>query len=180
MTEEDRRHWDERYREYGPAPEGTVPPPLLAPHEHLFPATGSALELACGRGRCAVWLAARGLHVWGVDVSPVAVGLARDLASRHGVADRCRFDVVDLDGGLPEGPPVDLVLCHWFRDARLDRPVVDRLAPGGLLAMVVLSEVDVGPGSFRARPGELRDAFSDLEILAEGEAGGEAWLLARR
>lgn len=181
MTEEDRRHWDERYREYGPAPDGPVAPPLLAPHQHLFPTEGAALELACGRGRCAVWLAARGLRVWGVDVSPAAVGLARELASRNAVADRCTFDVVDLDGGLPEGPPVDLVLCHCFRDARLDRPIVERLAPGGLLAMVVLSEVDVGPGSFRARPGELRDAFSsDLEILVEGERGGQAWLVARR
>ena len=180
MTEEDRLHWDGRYREYGPAPDGPLAPPLLAPHEHLFPTAGTALELACGRGRCAVWLAHRGLQVWGLDVSPVAIELARDLAARNGVADRCTFDVVDLDAGLPDGPPVDVVLCHWFRDARLDGAIVERLATGGLLAMAVLSEVGAGPGPFRAAPGELRAAFAGLEVLAEGEGHGEAMLVARR
>lgn len=180
MTEEDRLLWDARYAGFDPAADGPAPPPRLAPHEHLFPTCGTALDLACGRGRAAVWLTVRGLRVWGVDVSPVAVGLARGLAAVTGVADRCTFDVVDLDCGLPGGPPVDVVLCHMFRDARLDRPIADRLAPGGLLAMVVLSEVDAGPGPFRARPGELRAAFSDLDVLVEGERDGEAWLLARR
>ena len=57
--------------------------------------------------------------------------------------------------------------------------MIERLEPGGLLAMVVLSEVDVGPGPFRARPGELAAAFAGLDLIAEGEGQGEAWLLAR-
>jgi hypothetical protein len=67
-----------------------------------------------------------------------------------------------------------------FRDRRLDEPMIDRLAPDGILAMAALSEVGSGPGSFRARPGELREAFVRLEALAEGEAGGIAWFLGRR
>jgi SAM-dependent methyltransferase len=127
-----------------------------------------------------VWLAKRGLDVWGVDVSPVAVELARTLAGAEDVADRCRFDVVDLDDGLPAGPPVDLILCHLFRDARLDEDLVARLSPGGILAIAVLSETGAGPGPFRAEPGELTAAFSPLEILASGEADGIAWLIGRR
>lgn len=119
------------------------------------------------------------MEVYGVDVSSVAIDLARELVSRSGFADRCRFDVVDLDDGLPECPPVDLLLCHLFRDARLDRAIIDRLAPGGLLAVAVLSEVDVGPGPFRAQPGELRAALGDLELLVEGEGEGKAWILGR-
>lgn len=177
VTEEDRAHWDDRYLRAEPAPaEDAGPPPLFAPYEHVFPTAGRALELACGRGRGAVWLAGRGLDCWGLDVSPVAVGLARELAER---GDRCRFDVVDLDDGLPDGPPVDVVLCHFFRDPRLDRPIVERLAPGGLLAIAVCSEVDLGPGRFRAGRDELPRAFSDLEVIAEGQRRGEAWLLAR-
>ncbi len=180
MTDEDRRHWDERYAEIGPAPvTDASPPPLFSPHEHLFPTAGRALEVACGRGRSAAWLAKRGLDVWGLDVSGVAVDLARRLAARIGVDDHCRFDVVDLDDGLPDGPPVEVLLCHCFRDPRLDRAMVERLAPGGLLAMAVLSEVDFGPGRFRAQRGELRAAFSTLDVLAEGEREGEAWLLGR-
>ena len=102
-----------------------------------------------------------------------------ELALRSGVADRCKFEVWDLDDGLPPGPPVDLVVCHMYREPRLDRELVERLEPGGLLAMASLSEVGAGPGRFRALPGELRDAFADLELLAEGEGDGVAWLLGR-
>jgi hypothetical protein len=43
-----------------------------------------------------------------------------------------------------------------------------------------LSEVGASAGRFRARPGELRDAFGHLETLDEGEADGMAWILVRR
>lgn len=183
VSEDDRQHWDRRYAELGQAPvfeSGPPAPPVFETAADLFPTSGLALEIACGRGRGAVWLAARGMQVWAVDVSPVAIEFARELASRSSVADRCHFSVVDLDDGLPVGPPVDLVFIHLFRNARLDQAVIDRLVPGGLLAIAVRSEVDVGPGSFRARPGELREAFSSLEVIADGEGAGMAWFVARR
>jgi SAM-dependent methyltransferase len=180
VAEVDRLRWDARYTAQGPPPVGAVgPPDILARHADLFPTAGAALELACGQGTAAVWLARRGLEVWGLDVSPVAVGQARDLAQRSGVGDRCRFDVADFDDGLPAGPPVDVVLCHRFLDRRLDRAIIGRLKPGGLLAVVVLSEVGAAPGPFRAAAGELPAAFPDLHALASGEGRGHAWLLAR-
>jgi SAM-dependent methyltransferase len=135
--------------------------------------------LACGQGLGTVWLARRGLNVWGLDVSPVAIAQARELAERNCVGDRCRFDVVDLDEGLPAGPPVDVILCHKFRDRRLDQPIICRLAPGGLLAIAVLSEVGAATGPFRAVAGELPAAFADLDLVAAGEGDGYAWLLGR-
>jgi SAM-dependent methyltransferase len=180
MTERDRLHWDEKYSGEGFAPDHAPGPPgVFAAYEQLFPKSGHGIDLACGPGLAAVWLAARGLTVHGVDVSPVAVGFARDLAERNGVGDRCRFDVLDLDVGLPDGPPGDVIVCHLFRDARLDQAVIERLAPRGLLAIAVLSEVDHGPGPFRVARGELQAAFSALTTIAEGEAGGRAWLLAK-
>jgi SAM-dependent methyltransferase len=120
------------------------------------------------------------MEVHGVDVSPVAVDLARQLAVLSGVGDRCSFEVVDLDNGLPEGPQVDLLLCYLFRTPDLDRAIVGRLAPGGVLAVTVLSEVGAGPGPFRARAGELNEAFGGLDLLVQGEADGTAWLVGRR
>jgi SAM-dependent methyltransferase len=114
-----------------------------------------------------------------LDISAVAIGQARDLAQRSGVGDRCRFDIVDLDDGLPAGPPVDVIVCHKFRDRRLDRAIIGRLAPGGLLAIAMLSEVGAAPGPFRAVPGELPATFAELDQVAAGEGQGCAWLLAR-
>lgn len=180
MTTDDRTRWDQRHARAGPpTAEEAGPPALLAPYANLFPTQGRALDLACGRGRGSVWLARRGLRVWGLDVSPVAVALAGGLARRCGVADRCRFEVADLDAGLPPGPPVDVILCHFFRDPRLDADLPGRLAPGGILAVAALSEVGAGPGPYRVPPGGLQGAFPTLEVLAGGEGGGEAWLVAR-
>jgi 2-polyprenyl-3-methyl-5-hydroxy-6-metoxy-1,4-benzoquinol methylase len=177
---EDQARWDARYARQGPVPLDEVrPPPRLASHLHHLPPGGHALDVACGRGATAVSLARQGLHVRGVDVSPVAVDQARRLARLAGVAQRCRFDVVDLDAGLPGGPPVDVVVCHMFRDPRLDRALIERLAPGGLLAVVALSEVGATPGRFRVPPGALTAAFAELDVVAAGEGGGEAWLVAR-
>jgi len=179
MTEEDRRRWNTRYTEGPLAPVGDpIAPPIFAAFEDLFPTEGLALEIACGRGSAALWLASRGMDVY--DVSPAAIYLARELLSRSGYAERARFEVFDLDNGLPDSPSVELLLCYNFRDVRLDEPMMERLAPRGLLAIATLSEVGAGPGAFRARPGELRHAFGKLELLVEGERDGKAWLVARR
>lgn len=180
MSEQDRVRWDEVYARQGlPSGSADYPLPVFAAYRDVFPTCGRALDLACGQGFGAVWLARRGLKVRGLDVSPVAIGQARDLARRSGVEHRCRFDVADLDDGLPAGPPVDVVLCHKFRDRRLDRAIVDRLVPGGLLAVSSLSEVGGTSGPFRARRGELRAAFAALDVIAAGEGDGQTWLLAR-
>ncbi|KUI31965.1 SAM-dependent methyltransferase [Mycobacterium sp. IS-1742] len=179
MTDGD--HWNRRYAELGPTAAASVgPPTLFAAHADLFPTAGSALDVACGQGRTAVWLAQRGLTVLGCDISAVAIEHARAAARQHRVADRCRFEVGDLDGGLPPGPPVDVVVCHLFRDERLDRALVARLRPGGLLAIAALSEVGAAPGRYRVAPGALTGAFADLQILAADERSGTAWLLGRR
>jgi len=147
----------------------------LRNHDELLPAGGRALDVACGRGAVARWLAARGFAVDAVDVS--AVGLAAAAADDSDV----RWWQRDLDDGLPAGctGPYDVVVCQRFRDPHLYPALVAALAPGGLLVITVLSEVDDEPGPFRARPGELRAAFGDLDVLLYREGDGEASLVAR-
>lgn len=178
MSEQDRTRWDAAYAEGEPDTEPALPQ-VFSGQAGQFPVAGSALEVACGTGRAAVWLAQRGLRVWGLDVSAVAIGQAQQAAARHGVAERCRFDVADLDEGLPAGSQVDVVLCHRFRDPGLYSALAARLRPGGLLAICVLSEVGGQPGRFRAAAGELQTAFAGLSTLAAGEGDGQAWLVAR-
>lgn len=179
MSDADRLRWDARHA----AADRSVPAPPDALCEHLeaVPASGRALDVACGRGEVAVWLAERGLAVDAVDVSPVALAAGAALAGTAGVVDQVRWIVHDLDDGLPAAcaGPYDLVVCQRFRDPLRYGELAAVLAPGGLLAVTVLSEVEAAPGSYRAGPGELPAAFGDLEVLAAREGDGEAVLVAR-
>lgn len=182
MSEEDRHRWDSKHRKSVSAPvvEPPPPPPLFAHVERLFPTQGGALDIACGRGEGAVWLASRGLDYHGVDISPVAIEMAATFVDAYGFGERCRLEVWDLDDGLPPGEQVDLVFCHMFRNPDLYEAMVERVVPGGLVAVAALSEVGGESGPYRCRPGELRGAFGHLEVLDEGEGEGMARILVRR
>jgi len=178
----DRRRWDARHTAAGPP--RPAPPAVLSGAAELaacFPATGRALDVACGRGGVAVWLARRGLAVDAVDISPAGLTAGARLAAEHGVGERIRWIAHDLDHGLPAGCAgrYDVVVCQLFRDPARYPDLAAALVPGGLLAVTVLSEVGAEPGPFRAPAGELRAAFSGLEVLLDRESDGEATLLAR-
>lgn len=175
MSDTDRRRWDEQYA----AAATPVPAAPEALGDHAVP-RGRALDVACGAGGTAVWLAQHGLVVDAVDVSPAALRAGAALADRCGV--QVRWCAHDLDAGLPDdcAGPYDLVVSQRFRDPALYPALAAALAPGGLLALTVLSAVGGSPGAYRAEPGELTTAFADLELLACSEGGGLASLLARR
>ncbi len=181
MSEHDRLRWEQRYQSLPPLrADETGLPPSFRPFADLMPCSGTALELACGRGAAAVWLAQHGLTVHAYDVSCAAVEAARALAASAGCLQRCHITVADLDDGLPPGDAVDVLLCNMFRAPAQYGAMVDRVARGGLLAVSVLSEVDAAPGRYRAPAGELTRAFADLDVIAAGEGDGQAWLLGRR
>jgi SAM-dependent methyltransferase len=169
----DRERWDARFAGLGPGEPG--PPDALVGREELVPTTGRALDLACGRGTVAVWLARRGLVVDAVDVSPVALAAGAALAGDLPV----HWVAADLDDGLPVTGPYDVVVCQRFRDPALYPALAGALVPGGLLVVEVLSAVGDTGGSFRAAPGELRAAFGHLAVLAHDESAGHARLVAR-
>ena len=182
VSDADRERWDARHAAAGPlraSPPGAVmgAPGLV----EEFPTAGRGLDVACGRGGVAVWLAGRGLAVDAVDISPSGLAAGARLAAAHGVDDRIRWIAHDLDRGLPAvcAGPYDVVVCQLFRDPACYGGLRAAPAPGGLLAVTVLSEVGAAPGPFRAPPGELRAAFNGFELLLDRESDGEATLLAR-
>jgi 2-polyprenyl-3-methyl-5-hydroxy-6-metoxy-1,4-benzoquinol methylase len=180
VGEADRERWDARHAAAGAAGAGPAPAPpdALRGRTELLPSGGRALDVACGRGAVAVWLAARGFAVDAVDVSPVALEAGRELAAREGVAELVRWWLHDLDRGIPGAGHYDVLVCQRFRDPARYGELAARLAPGGLLVVTVLSEVGEGPGPFRAPPGELPAAFGGLEVLHHVERDGEASLVA--
>ena len=163
--------WNERYRQGEHARE--EPHPLVlrfAPA--LTPALGPAraLDIACGAGRHAVWLAERGWNVTAVDNSSVAIGILRSRSA--GV----RAVVADLERGefLIEPDSYDLiVVCNY-----LQRDLFPSIRAGtrsGGLVICVIAMPDDDPSirpmnpAYLINPGELRAQFPDWEILHDFE-----------
>ncbi|NQU37268.1 MAG: class I SAM-dependent methyltransferase [Actinobacteria bacterium] len=102
---------------------------------------GRALDLGCGEGADAIWLATNGWQVVGVDVSEVALGRAADHGRGVGVADDVRWEQHDLSSTFPDGT-FDLVCAHFFQSP-VELPAGEILSkaaaainPGGWLLIV--------------------------------------------
>ena len=131
---------------------------------------GSALDLACGPGRNALYLAERGWRVTALDGSPVAIDLL--LAKAH---ERISARIADLETMEFDFPAeaYDLVLSCYYLQRSLIPTMKSTLRPGGLLIMIVhLADSGQPEGTpTRAYRGELRALFHDWHILhyREGE-----------
>jgi 2-polyprenyl-3-methyl-5-hydroxy-6-metoxy-1,4-benzoquinol methylase len=149
-------------------------------------ARGRCLDVACGLGEQSLWAALHGFDVIAIDASDIAITALNSAAVQLGVRDHIETRVLDLDAGLPAeaANSCALVICQRFRDPTLYEQLVYMLEPGGVLVITVLSSVGLGgtPGPFHAPPGELVDAFRDLDVTIERhvELDGEATLVARR
>jgi len=172
VSHAERDKWDARYGA-GAYSERAHPTALLADWLDRSP-RGRALDIACGAGRNALFLAAAGYAVDAVDIS--AAGLERGRAT---AAER-RLDVswhcVDLEerpDALPSGP-YDLIVWVRYVNVALWPAVLSRLAPGGHLLveqhLVTNAEV-VGPTSsaFRLASGELAREAAELIMVYEHE-----------
>jgi SAM-dependent methyltransferase len=133
------RFWDGLYGERDQVWSGE--PNAMLVHEVEALAPGSALELGCGEGGDAIWLATRGWRVTAVDVSQVALDRAARAAIAAGVHERIEWRRVDLTAGFPEGR-FDLVTASFLhapiefpRDAVLRR-AAQAVAPGGTLLLI--------------------------------------------
>jgi 2-polyprenyl-3-methyl-5-hydroxy-6-metoxy-1,4-benzoquinol methylase len=137
-----------------------------------------AVDLGCGAGNYAVWMASRGFRVTGIDLSANAIGLATRLAAARGVS--CRFLQSDLTAEIPPGLAGTFdfaydweVLHHVFPQDRAQYAanVHDLLRPGGRYFSVCFSEADAlafgGKGKWCQTPlGTLLYLSSEEEIAA--------------
>ena len=129
--------WDATYSERPTIWSGQPNAQLVAEIEGLSP--GSALDVGCGEGADAVWLAQRGWDVTGVDISPVALDRAREHAADAGMT--VTFEVRDLISTPPSPASYDLVSAQFFQLADPERSVFMRglgeaVKPGGQLLIV--------------------------------------------
>ncbi|MFI6014176.1 class I SAM-dependent methyltransferase [Streptomyces sp. NPDC051243] len=132
--------WEARYRDGGPLWSGRPNALLVREAGDLPP--GSALDLGCGEGADAVWLASRGWRVTGVDISHTALERAGVHAAEAGVGDRTAWERHVLGESFPEGS-FDLVNAQYLQSPipldqrRILRRAADAVAPGGTLLIVM-------------------------------------------
>lgn len=128
--------WDERYLSHDAVWSGNPNAQLVAEASHLSP--GTAMDVGCGEGADAIWLAMRGWQVTAVDFA--APALARAAAHADGVADTIEWVRADVRVSAPAGP-FDLVSAHFIQlPTEPRRALFARLAaavaPGGTLLVV--------------------------------------------
>ncbi len=191
--------WDWAYGEGGQAPwDIGRPQPAFARLADDGLLAGRVLDAGCGTGEHTLLAAASGADAVGIDLSPLAIGRAREKAATRGI--KARFEVADAldlaDLGLTFDTIIDSGLFHVFDDVDRAR-YVERLAsvlrPGGTCYLMCFSDRQPGTvGPRRVSEAELRAAFADgwavLSVVADafdlqpsfaglfGSASAEAWL----
>ena len=194
--------WDAKYRLAAEAPP-SEPASIVRELLPLLP-SGPALDIACGAGRHALFLAARGQHVTGVDYSGVALDILEVRARRQHLSLK-RIDVFHPPGRHRHGglelvhtnleetqlPDhcYDLILCVQYLQRTLFPQMVRALRPEGVLLMETFTQAQLefsgGPRNpaYLLETGELREALPELGVVfyRELRAGvGIASLVARK
>jgi SAM-dependent methyltransferase len=176
--DDDRKRWDRRYHEE-PRLASLEPAAFLVAHARELPPRGRALDVACGAGRNAIFLAERGLETVGMDVSPVGLELARGAAARRGVAlELVAADLASPERELPRNA-FDVVACIHYLERSIFTALEDALRPGGLLVFetftrdqLAFPEAHPRREEFLLAPNELLHAFPRLHVVLYSEGAG--------
>lgn len=144
--------WDERYAGSDRVWSGQPNQRLVEQAGDLTP--GTALDVACGEGGDAIWLARQGWRVTAVDVSEVALERVARHAVEEGVEDHIRVGFYDAMGDArpARGHTFDLVTVSFLHPAEPDfaamyRGIAEAVAPGGRLLVTAHHPEDVATGA---------------------------------
>jgi len=171
MSVADIERWERKYASGNPNPAFT-PDAILSEHAHLLDGQGMALDVACGVGHNALFLARRGYDVIAVDGS--LTGLRYCSAQLATTPLPVQLVVADLDQFVPPPKRFTLVLVVRFLSRALIPHLKRALLPGGLLIYHtfnrrrLLLNPDFNP-DYLLEPGELRAMFADFEEIASND-----------
>lgn len=171
MAKIDAACWDRKYAGANPNPD-FLPDPILAAHAHVFDRAGVALDVACGVGHNALFLATLGYEVIALDASIRGLSYGRDEARRRRLP--VRFAVVDLDRYAPPRAYFDLVIVVKYLNRPLISLLIDALKPGGLIFYRTFNRnnLTAAPSfnpDYVLAPGEFRRHFADFELIATND-----------
>ena len=193
-SDDERERWNQKYREAPGA--WLIPDPFLprAFSEYilpLFPRGGSALDLAGGAGRHAIWLAQQNWKVTLIDISETGVEQARQNAGP--LASHIQFVVDDLTcfkaAQTEFEARFEVVMAFFYLERKIFSEIVKAVRPGGLLIYktLTLEQAKLADGpknpAHLLQPGELLQLADGLRILHYQEEVAEkatAALVARK
>ncbi|HWC77524.1 MAG TPA: class I SAM-dependent methyltransferase [Blastocatellia bacterium] len=178
----DQERWDGKYNTEELI-HGDQPAQFLLDNSALLPSRGLALDIACGEGQNAVFLAECGVEVIALDISVRALQKCRQLAERRGV----RVDLAALDLSTFHIPrsSFDVIVNFNYLDRALVPGIVEGLKPGGLLVFetMTIAHLKWKPDfnrEFLLKSGELVELFGGkLDILVSRECDIEIWSASR-
>ncbi|MEU6642684.1 class I SAM-dependent methyltransferase [Saccharomonospora sp. NPDC046836] len=173
-TSDPRRFWEDRYRDSDRIWSGRPNPLLVREVRGLSP--GRALDLGCGEGADAVWLALRGWQVTGVDISQIALDRAATHAAAEG-AEGVRWERRDLGQTFPTGR-YDLVNAQFLQSpVALDQDHVLRQAAGAVVGGgTLLVVMHAGWPSWHSADQHADVTFPALhQVLDILDPSGDAW-----
>ena len=170
----DRAYWEDRYGTPELTWSGNPNPVLVAEATSLTP--GSALDIGSGEGGDALWLAAQGWHVTGVDISQNALdkAAARVESVDAEAAARIQWQQHDLAEWLPEPRSFDLVSSQFMHLPRAERGVLFRglaaaVAPGGTLLIVGHDITDMDLGEHEGHKTRLMFGVDEVVATIDGQ-----------
>jgi tellurite methyltransferase len=165
MSNQDRTRWNQRYAE--DSYHKNNPVTLLESWLPKLP-VGRALDVACGAGRNALYLAQAGYQVDAIDISAEGLNQALQKAEHQRLS--INWIEHDLDQAFQFDTDYDLIIVMWYVNLALITRLCGCLAAGGYLLCeehLITDQEVIGPSSlnFRVVPGDLREAVSGLDIL---------------
>jgi len=156
--------WDFIYSQKEVKPNASL---VLTQNQHLLPSNGIALDLACGQGGNALFLAERGLDVFAWDLSSVAIEQLDQLGNLKSLT--INTQVRDVVQQPPEENSLDVLVVSFFLERLLCSDFIAALRPGGLLFYQTYCQQKVQPQGptnpdFLLADNELLALFSSMKV----------------
>ncbi|MDH3603276.1 MAG: class I SAM-dependent methyltransferase [Candidatus Tectomicrobia bacterium] len=166
-----RQKWNARFRDRVSTPAAAR---VLLDNQHLLPASGRALDLACGLGGNALLLAEHGLETHAWDISDVAVARLQERARQQGLS--LHAEARDVTRCPPTPERFEVIVVSRFLERELAPVLIEALTLNGLLFYQTFTRnaVDAyGPPipAYRLAEQELLSLFCPLQLLVYREEG---------
>jgi len=166
-----KEKWNQIYKENN---KETIAASVLVEHVFLLPGSGVALDLACGLGANAYFLAEQGLATTAWDISEVAIAKLKQTALSKALS--IKAEAHEITQNSFKESSFDVIIISRFLDRSLSDGIISALKPSGLLFYQTFNREKIdtnGPNNpdFLLAKNELLNMFAPLKLIFYQENG---------